>query len=234
MKDFGLLLVAVSLALVQGSLGQEFGQDVDNLTIETVSDRLTRLNWTGPQSVDCESIVTYSIFRGTNEDFSPSVRNRIAAGLSRTTYLAKEKPLPAGDIYYIVKADVTPASCALHGGYILVYPLDMGETFSATIAKQTAICTAVTTSEIVCSGPLSDFHAAIASQGGHDYLIGCGSWDYAMGAWTCVNLTPGVYTIGVHSQTLTVWDSGMAQINPRTGKILAPITPVFSMLARIN
>jgi hypothetical protein len=234
MKNFGLLLAAVILTLVQGSLGQDFGEDVDNLTVEYVSDTVSRLTWTGPLSVDCESVVTYSVFRGKTDDFSPSVKNRIAIGLSRTIYLAREKRPLDKDIYYSVKAEIAPASCELHAGYITVYPLDMGAGFSAIIAKQAVACTAITTSEIVCSGPLSNFHAAIANQGGHDYLIGCGSSDYEMGAWTCANLTPGVYTIGVHSQTLTVWNSGLVEMNPHTGKIIAPITPVFSILTRIK
>ena len=233
MKNCGLLLATISLALVQASFGQELTPDVDGLTVESVSATLTRLSWTGPQSLDCESVITYSVFRDTNEDFSPSVRNRVATGLSRMTYLAKE-PLPDGGYYYYVKADVKPAPCTLHGGYIVVYPLDMGETFSVTIGEEKTICTAATTSELVCPAPLPDFHAVIASQGGHDYLIGCEYVDYGMGAWTCVNLTPRVYAVGVHSQTLTVWHSGMAEINPRTGKIIAFITPVFSILARIK
>ncbi len=233
MKNLGLLAAAIALALVQPCLGQDIGQDVDNLTLESLSATLSRLNWTGPRSVDCEAVVTYSVYRGTSEDFTPSMRNRVATGISRTTYLAKE-PLPAKDYFYYVKADVTPVSCALRSGEITVYPLDLGRSFFITIGQDSVTCTARSTSELGCPSPLPDFHAVIASQAGHDYLIGCRSEDYEMGAWTCVNLTPGGYRIGVHSQTLTVWDSGIVKINTSTGKKIAPITPVFSILARIK
>jgi hypothetical protein len=233
MKKFGLLLAAIALALIQACLGQDVGQDVDNLTLESVSATLSRLNWTGPRSADCVAVVTYSVFRGTSEDFTPSVRNRIATGLSRMTYLAKEPP-PARDYYYFVKADVTPASCALHSGAISVYPLDLGQSFSVTVGGDSGTCTAHSTSELSCPGPLPDFHSVIANQAGHDYLIGCRSEDYETGAWSCVNLTPGMYRIEIHSQTLTVWDSGMVKINVSTGKKIAPITPVFSILARMK
>jgi len=34
--------------------------------------------------------------------------------------------------------------------------------------------------------------------------------------------------------TITVWDSGMYKANMRTGKKVSPITPIFSLLARIR
>jgi hypothetical protein len=233
MKGCGRLLAAIALLLVQPCLGQELGQDVDNLTLESPSEILSRLSWTGPRSVDCETVVSYSVFRGTKEDFSASLANRIASGLTKTTYLAKE-PVAGKDYYYYVKANVTPVSCALRSGEIGVYPPDLGQTFFVTVGGNTAICTARSTSELSCPSPFPDFHAAIASQAGHDYLIGCGSLDFEMGARTCVNLTPGAYHIGVHSQTLTVWDSGFFEINTKTGKKISSVTPVFSVLARIN
>ncbi len=233
MKKFGLLLIAIALVLVHACLGQDIGEDVDNLTLESVSATLSRLNWAGPRSVDCVAVVTYSIYRGTSEDFTPSVRNRIATGISRTTYLAKEPP-PARDYYYFVKADVTPVSCALHSGTISVYPLDLGQSFFVTVGGDSGTCRAHSTSELSCPSPLPDFQAVIANQAGHDYLIGCRSEDHEIGAWTCVNLTPGVYRIEIHSQTLTVWNSGMVKINTSTGKTIASITPVFSILARIK
>jgi hypothetical protein len=233
MKASRLALATIVLVLASICSGQESGPDVDNLTLETVSSTLTRLNWVGPPSIDCKILVTYSIFRGTSEDFQPSARTRIATGISKTTYLAKE-PLPNGDYYYSVRADATPVSCSLHSGHILTYPLDLGQAFSITVGADTTTCTARSTSELDCPAPLPDFHAVIASQAGHEYVIGCRSADYEMGAWTCVNLTSAVYHIGVHSQTLTVWDSGMMQMNSKTGKKVAPITPVFSMLSRIK
>ncbi len=232
MKNFGLLPTAIAMVLVQACFGQA-AVDVDDLSLDSLSGTLTRLNWTGPRSIDCETVITYSVFRSTNEDFTPSVRNRIATGLSKTTYLAKE-PVPGRDYYYSVKADVAPVSCMLHSGGMLVYPLDLGQSFRVTIGQDEATCSARSTSELGCPSPLPDFHAVIASQAGHDYLIGCRSEDYEMGAWKCVNLTPRTYRIAVHSRTLTVWDSGMEEINTKTGKKIAQITPVFSILARMK
>jgi len=233
MKAIRLPLAAIVLALVSSCSGQEVGKEVDTLTLETVSSTLTRLSWIGPRSIDCEALVTYSIFRGTSEDFEPSVQNRIATGISKMTYLAKE-PLPDGDYYYLVRANARPVLCSLHSGQVLTYPLDLGQTFAVTVGSDTATCTASSTSELDCPTPLPSFHAVIASQASHEYVIGCRSADYEMGSWTCVNLSSNVYHIGVHSQTLTVWDSGMAQINSKTGKKVALITPVFSTLARIK
>jgi hypothetical protein len=228
-----LFLAAVALSLAQLCLGQDLGQDVDDLALESPSPTLSRLSWSGPHSVDCESVVTYSVFRGTKEDFTAALGNRIASGLTKTTYLAKE-PIAGKDYYYYVKANVTQVSCALRSGEISVYPPDLGETFSVTVGDDTATCTVRLMSEISCPRPMPDFHVAIARQGRHEYLIGCQEADYEGGAWTCVNLTTGVYHVEVHSRTLTVWDSGMAKINTSTGKKLSSITPLFSVLTRIR
>jgi len=210
-------------------LGQDLGDDVDDLTLESISNTVTRLEWTGPLSVDCEKVVTYSVYRGMTEDFTPSIRNRVVTGLTRTWYVATE-PLSDKDSFYMVKAQATLVSCALHTGEIIVSPMDLGQEFVVKVGRQTFTCTARSTSILDCPDPLFEFHAVIATQGKHDYLIGCKSEDYESGAWTCANLTPSTYRIWVHSQTLTVLNSGFDKINARTGKRLSAITPVFSVL----
>lgn len=99
-----------------------------------------------------------------------------------------------------------------------------------TIGTETGSCAATSTKELTCSGAIPNFQAVIASQGGHEYLIGCEFDGYE----TCANLQVGVYTIAVHSRSLTVLDSGMERINSQTGKKISGITPVFSVLARVK
>jgi hypothetical protein len=115
-----------------------------------------------------------------------------------------------------------------------VYPLDLGQDFRIVIGKETSVCTASSTSELTCPAPMPDFHAAIAEQGSHEYVIGCNSKDYEAGSWNCANLSSGVYHIDVHSRTVTVLDSGIAEINIKSGKKLSSVTPVFSVLARLK
>jgi hypothetical protein len=230
-KFYAVVAVA-ALIVAPTCFGQDFGQDVDYLNLTSLSATTTRLTWSAVESVECQSTVTYSIFRGTSEDFTPSLTNRVASGLTKTTYLAKE-PIAGKDYYYSVKAVITQVTCVPHSGTILVYPLDLGQRFTIEVGDDTGTCTAQSTSEIKCVSPLPDFHAVIARQGTHEYLIGCRSADYEDGDWTCVNLTSGVYRVGVHSRTITVWDSGMSKINVKTGKRLGSITPIFSVLARI-
>jgi hypothetical protein len=223
----------VLLTFAPVCFAQSVGQDVDDLALTSLDATTTRLRWTAVESVECKQAVTYSVFRGTSEDFTPSSTNRIASGLTKATYLAKE-PTAGKDYYYSVKAVITQVACVPHSGTMRVYPLDLGQHFTVEVGDETGICTAQATSEIQCASPLPDFHAVIAEQGTHEYLIGCRSVDYEGGDWTCVNLTSGTYQVGVHSRTITVWDSGMYKANMRTGKKVSPITPIFSLLARIR
>jgi hypothetical protein len=80
---------------------------------------------------------------------------------------------------------------------------------------------------------LPDFHAVTASQFGHEFLIGCMDSEYDGGSWSCVDLLSGSYLIGVHSRTVTVYNSGFFKQNVRSGKKLAYITPVFSILGEL-
>jgi hypothetical protein len=231
---YDLLLVAMVLLIVAPtSFGQDFGRDVNDLGLTSLSATVVRLTWKQVESVECQTSVTYSIFRGTSEDFTPSLNNRIASGLTKTTYLAKE-PIARRDYYYYVKALETPITCVPYSGTILVYPLDLGQRFTIEVGDNAGTCTAQSTSEIKCVSPLPDFHAVIARQATHEYLIGCRSADYEDGDWTCVNLTPSVYRVEVHSRTIIVWNSGMYKANAQTLKKIESITPRFSVLARIR
>ncbi len=223
-----LLVLLFVLICAPALFGQE-SRDVDDLTLESVSSTVTRLSWTPIEPVDCAMGVTYNVYRGNTEDFDPSARNRIASGLTKATYVAKE-PVPSQDYYYYVKAVLTPVTCALRSGKVVVYPLDLGETYALNIGKETGSCKATSTKELVCSGAIPNFQAVIASQGNHEYLIGCEFDNYE----TCANLSGGVYTIAVHNRSLTVLDSGMERINTQTGKKISGIIPVFSVLARVK
>jgi hypothetical protein len=117
---------------------------------------------------------------------------------------------------------------------ILAYPLDLGQSFTVSLGDGVGTCKAISVSEISCEQPLSYFHAFIAEQSGHEYLLGCPSADFNGGNMNCANLRSGVYHIGVHSQSVTVWDSGQAMTNLKTGKTLFQITPIFSVLARLK
>jgi hypothetical protein len=118
----------------------------------------------------------------------------------------------------------------LRSGYITAFPLDLGEKYEVTIGDKTGTCTATSTKEISCQTGLSDFEAIIASQNGHEFLLGCQFDSYE----TCVNLPVGTYSITVHGRSVTVWRSGMERINTRTGKKIGTITPVFSILTTIK
>jgi hypothetical protein len=133
------------------------------------------------------------------------------------------------DYYYQVTVQITPTTCTLRSGLIRVFPVDLGATFNVSAGTVSEVCTAQSTTEIHCPS-LPQFHAAIAEQWGHEYLLGCESADYDDGAWNCVNLTTGSYRIEAHHTTVTVLDSGIVKVNLNTGKEVAPIVPVFSVL----
>ena len=88
-----------------------------------------------------------------------------------------------------------------------------------------------------CHGFLSAvafFHAVIAGQVPHEFVIGCLSSDYEFGNWTCVNLTSGFYRVTVHSQSVTIWNAGFKKKNSSNGKDLGEITPIFSILGALH
>ncbi|HOS99974.1 MAG TPA: S8 family serine peptidase, partial [Acidobacteriota bacterium] len=52
----------------------------------------------------CSGPVTYSIYRSTSTGFTPSLSNRIAVGITGTTYQDTDGLLPATTYYYVVRA----------------------------------------------------------------------------------------------------------------------------------
>jgi hypothetical protein len=127
-------------------------------------------------------------------------------------------------------------SQTLVSGKITTFPLDLGVRYYATVGGVAEWCDAVNTSEISCTATtppfsvLHHFHAAIASQGIHEFLIGCLSSDFQRNNWNCANLSAGAYDVSVHNQTVIVLGDGFGEINTETGKVIRSITPVFSIL----
>jgi hypothetical protein len=231
-----LLFLFVAVALMLASSTQLFAQgseaEVDGLTLKEITPQVWRLTWTVVSPGACGDSITYSVFRGTNEDFEASEENQIASGITVAHYIAHE-PKPSGSFYYRVIAIKVLGQCApatLMSGLIVTYPLDLGGQYTVTIGDKTEICKASSTAEIVCP-TLSYFHAVIASQWAHEFLIGCLSSDFENNNWTCVNLKLGRYHVAVHSLTATIVDAGYSKINIKTGKVLSSITPEFSVLA---
>lgn len=70
----------------------------------------------------------------------------------------------------------------------------------------------------------------IASQGGHEFLLGCQYQD----SDTCISLGVATYSILVHDGTVTVIHSSWATVNKKTGKKIADITPVFTVLTLVK
>jgi hypothetical protein len=233
MKLFSLFcVVIVVLISAAQSFAQQAEVEVENLSLKQVSPLVWRLTWTAVPPEACGEIITYSVFRGTREDFEASEEDRIATGIAATYYLAHE-PKPSQSFYYRVIAVKVPGICVpptLRTGLIITYPLDLGGQYLVTVGDTTEFCKATSTSEIACP-TLSYFHAVIASQLAHDFLIGCLASDFESDNWSCVNLKFGSYHVAVHSFTATVLDSGFSKINTKTGKGLGPITPEFSVLA---
>jgi len=233
-----LASMGVVILLTSVGLGQTADEDVDNLTITELSATEVRLDWVSSPADAC-TLLTYSVFRSTDEGFAPSSVNRIAKGIKGTRYIAHEIE-SRKTFFYHVRA-VRPNSCeglvpklpAMSSGRMAVFPLDLNSKYFASAGDTIAVCTATSTTEISCPD-LGYFHAAIASQGQHEYLIGCLVTDYESGAWNCVDLGSNSYYISIHSQTLTVLNSGFKEVITTTGRSVKPVTPVFSILARLK
>jgi len=207
--------------------------DVDDLQIMDISPTASRLTWTAAYSAPCHFSITYSVFRGTTDTFEPGPENMIASNLKGASYITHEKPYV--DTYFPVRAVRHPDYCAppaISSGRLLVYPLDLGKAYEVTIADTSEACVASSPSEITCK-TLQNFHAVLAQQAGHEFLIGCLDSEYESGGWSCVNLTTGMYSVAVHSKTLTFIKAGFSKQNQRTGKTLSTVIPVFSVLGTI-
>jgi len=233
MRLFRFLVVSVLVIFPAVQLiAQQEETEVEDVAYKEVSPNVWRLSWTAVPPVACGDAITYSVFRGTSEDFEMSEENRIASGIVSTHYIPHE-PKSSQTFYYRVTAVRVSGHCAqptLKSGLIFTYPLDLGDQYTVTVGDKIEVCKATSTAELGCP-TLSDFHAVIASQGAHEFLIGCLSSDYENNNWSCVNLKLGSYNVAVHSQTATVLNAGFSKINSKTGKGLGPITPEFSVLA---
>jgi hypothetical protein len=233
MRLFGFLFASVLVILPAVQLiAQQEETEVEDVAYKEVSPNVWRLTWTAVQPMACGDTVTYSVYRGTSEDFEASEESRIASGIVSTHYIPHE-PKSSQTFYYRVTAVRVPGHCAqptLKSGFIFTYPLDLGGQYIVTVGDKIEVCKATSTAELGCP-TLSDFHAVIASQGAHEFLIGCLSSDYENNNWSCVNLKLGSYNVAVHSLTATILNSGYSKVNMKTGKGLGPITPEFSVLA---
>ena len=216
-------------------LSQGTEAEINDVKLTEVAPQIVRLNWTAMQPSGCGDHITYAVFRGTTEDFDFAEENRIATGITATHFTAHEPKGPLS-FYYRVTAIRVEGYCEplnLKSGKILAYPLDFGGQYTVEVGAKSETCKASSTAEIVCD-TLPNFHSVLASQSGHEFLIGCLSSDYEDNNWTCVNLTPGVYTVGVHSRTVTIWDAGFKKVNTKSGKELGSITPEFSVLSVVK
>jgi hypothetical protein len=107
-----ILLLLLTAFFLRPSFAQELGEEVDDLSLAALSPTKVRLSWALFEPHDRDASVTYSVFRGTTEAFTPSLRNRIATGLTKTSYVTTE-PTASRDYYYYVKAVVTPGDAIL-------------------------------------------------------------------------------------------------------------------------
>jgi hypothetical protein len=233
MKLLRLFVVAV-LAVLPATLShaQWTEKEVEDVALKEISGHVVRVTWSAVPAVACGDTITYSVHRGTNEEFEVSEENRIAGGIIATYYISHE-PIGPKEFYYRVVAVRVPGQCvppALKSGIILTYPLDLGGEYTVKVGDITEKCKARSTAELTCI-TLPIFHAVVASQGLHEFLIGCLSSDYENNNWSCVNLKFGAYRVAAHSLTITVLDAGFSKVNMKTGKGLGPIIPEFSVLA---
>lgn len=229
---FVALFVLCAAITTRLCTAQMLDDDVSDLTLTDINSTTSRLTWTAVPEVPCEYSITYSVFRSSKEDFEPSAENQVANGIIKTTYVVHD---PQGESYYHVRAVRHSLYCSppmLTSGRIIVFPLDLGNVYQVTVGSDTENCTASSTSELICK-TLPRFHATLASQRGHEFLIGCLDSDYEGGAWSCVNLTVGAYLVAVHSKTVSFFNAGFSKQNTRTGKTLSSIIPVFSVLGTI-
>jgi hypothetical protein len=211
---------------------QRIATEVKDVRLEQLAAQDKRLRWEAVQPGPCGNTLTYSVFRSTVKDFEVSEENRIAEGVTVTHYISHE-PNASQPYFYRVMANRVQGECAaasLRSGKIVTYPLDLGGKYKVTVGDVIEDCNATSTTEIACK-TLPSFHAVIAAQGRHEFLLGCLSSDFAHRNWTCVNLPPGPYTVSVHSRTVTVLNAGFSRVTSKGGQLVSPITPEFSVLA---
>ena len=236
-----LLLGMVGIALAAGALARAGGAPgdhssdliyADGIKLTEQAPRTYLLTWDAYEVDPCESRVTYDIYRGDSKDFEPSPNTLVAQGVSRRSLVSHEPK--DRDYFYLVVVNLSPTSCAVRSGTIEAFPLDLGDQYNMKAATLADTCTAQSTTEIWCPTIKQTFHAVIVEQFDHEYLIGCEDGDFNGGAWNCVDLRTGFYNVVVHGSTLTVLNGGWVEANAKTGKPIATVVPVFSVLTRLK
>lgn len=230
----GAIVAPDAMASTHGARQNAGGELIyaDGLKLTKQAPRTYVLTWDAYEIDPCEARVTYDIYRGDSEDFEPSARTLVAQGLNRRSFVSHEPD--NNDHFYLVVVNLVPTSCSVHSGTVEVFPLDLGDRYSVSAGTLVDTCTAQSTTEIWCPSIKQTFHAVIAEQFNHEYLIGCEDVDFNGGAWNCVDLRTGFYSVVVHSNTLTVLNGGWVEANTKTGKTITTIVPVFSILARLH
>jgi hypothetical protein len=154
MKAYSVLLIAI-LAMTASSLcfAQPDNEIPEGLTVKDFSPGIVRLRWTATPSESCNCTVTYSVFRGPSEDFTPSLKTQIASGVKvthfdtheatlssnyyqvqviRTTILpALRQPVVVLGAPVVVNGDLVPARVV--AGEVLVRPEDFANAIHATV-----------------------------------------------------------------------------------------------------
>jgi hypothetical protein len=235
MNVTGVVFVTFCLLAFPFKICCQGTEELGDVQLKEISASTVRLSWAGLPQKKCGEKITYAVYRAESEDFDPSPETQIAAGLIRPSFVARERKTRNG-WYYRVVATRTQGYCAppeLNNGLIVTAPLDLGREYTVSVGEKTEACRASSMAELKCPS-LPPFHAVIAAQREHEFLLGCLASDFDYGSWTCVNLTSGAYRITVHSQTVTVWDAGFKKINTNNGKELGDIMPVFSVLATLR
>jgi hypothetical protein len=154
MKACGVLLIAI-LTMTPSSLcfAQQANEFPEGLTVKDFSPGIVRLRWKAIPSESCVCTVTYAVFRGPNEDFTPSIKTQIASGLKVTHYDTHEAALSSN--YYqvqVIRTTTLPASrqpvvvlgapvvvdgdfvpARVVAGEVLVRPEDFAKAIRATV-----------------------------------------------------------------------------------------------------
>jgi len=79
---------------------QRTESELNEIAFKEISPQVQRLTWTAILPEACGDTITYSVFRGKDENFEASQENQIASGVTVTHYVTHEpKPL---DLFTIV------------------------------------------------------------------------------------------------------------------------------------
>jgi hypothetical protein len=114
MKPCGVLFLIAILTMTSSSLcfAQHDNEYAEDVTVKDLSPGIVRLRWKAFPSESCACTISYSVFRGAKEDFTPSVKNQIASGVKVTHFDTHGQAL-SNDNYYqvqVIKTTTLPAS----------------------------------------------------------------------------------------------------------------------------